>query len=238
MTFSIQKTCFAKIQNHCVIIFRHAPAFAESQLLQLIGFGNPKNPFALLFQLPKYLKLKKDKREKKRSEATETSSYTDPFDVQISSESYFQNIDALNSSFNDIPTNLNIWLDSLNHINMTSIQCSIHVLTKFLHAPLVVALPHFLTWLHFIVAILKKLEMVNSKQVVAFWIHFLRRTMPWNSIVTLGNVLVCYMLDNLHPFLKKELEKFYSLELDDLIEYYNENENLPGDLEMLGNIVV
>ncbi|CAI4390752.1 AFH_G0026380.mRNA.1.CDS.1 [Saccharomyces cerevisiae] len=207
--------------------FRHAPAFAESQLLQLIGFGNPKNPFALLFQLPKYLKLKKDKREKKRSEATETSSYTDPFDVQISSESYFQNIDALNSSFNDIPTNLNIWLDSLNHINMTSIQCSIHVLTKFLHAPLVVALPHFLTWLHFIVAILKKLEMVNSKQVVAFWIHFLRRTMPWNSIVTLGNVLVCYMLDNLHPFLKKELEKFYSLELDDLIEYYNENENLP-----------
>lgn len=45
--------------------FRHAPAFAESQLLQLIGFGNPKNPFALLFQLPKYLKLKKDKREKR-----------------------------------------------------------------------------------------------------------------------------------------------------------------------------
>ncbi|CAI4065478.1 hypothetical protein SUVZ_09G0180 [Saccharomyces uvarum] len=216
--------------------FRHAPAFAESQILQLIGFGNPKNPFALLFQLPKHLKLKKDKREKKKYGATEIPHYRDPFDDQVSSESYFQNIDTLNSNFNDIPTNICIWLDSLNYINMTSIQCSIHVLTKFLHAPLAVALPHFLTWLHFIIAVLKKLETINSKQVTAFWIHFLRRTMPWNSMVTFANVLVCYMLDNLHPFLERELEKLYSLELDDLIEHFNENENLPEVWKCWGSL--
>lgn len=216
--------------------FRHAPAFAESQILQLIGFGNPKNPFALLFQLPKHLKFKKDKREKKKSGATEIPHYRDPFDDQGSSESYFQNIDTLNSDFNDPPTNIGIWLDSLNYINMTSIQCSIQVLTKFLHAPLAVALPHFLIWLHFIIAVLKKLETINSEQVTAFWIHFLRRTMPWNSMVTFSNVLVCYMLDNLHPFLEKQLEKFYSLELDDLIEYFNENENLPEVWKCWGSL--
>ncbi|CAI2035204.1 hypothetical protein SEUBUCD650_0I00290 [Saccharomyces eubayanus] len=216
--------------------FRHAPAFAESQILQLIGFGNPKNPFALLFQLPKHLKLKKDKREKKKSGATEIPHYKDPFDDQASSESYFQNIDTLNSNFDDLPTNIDIWLDSLNYINMTSIQCSMHVLTKFLHAPLAVALPHFLTWLHFIIAVLKKLETIDSKQVTSFWLHFLRRTMPWNSMVTFANVLVCYMLDNLHPFLERELEKFYSLELDDLIEYFNENENLPEVWKCWGSL--
>ncbi|EJS43337.1 YIL151C [Saccharomyces arboricola H-6] len=216
--------------------FRHAPAFAESQLLQLIGFGNPKNPFALLFQLPKYLKLKKDKREKKKSGVMELPQYGDSFDDQRSSESYFQNIDTLNSNFDGIPTNINIWLDSLNHINITSIQCSIHVLTKFLHAPLVVALPHLLTWIHFIVAILKRLETINSKQTTGFWLHFLKRTMPWNSIVTLANVLVCYMLDNLHPFLERELEKFYSLELDNLIEYFNQNENLPEVWKCWGSL--
>lgn len=46
--------------------FRHGPSFAQSHILQIVGFGEPKNPFAILFELPKYLKERKDKKERKK----------------------------------------------------------------------------------------------------------------------------------------------------------------------------
>ncbi|SMN22305.1 similar to Saccharomyces cerevisiae YIL151C ESL1 Putative protein of unknown function, predicted to contain a PINc domain [Maudiozyma saulgeensis] len=65
---------FTQIPSSLRFYFRHAPAFAESHILQIIGFGDPKNPFAILFDLPKYLKERKDKKDKNRSRTADSNS--------------------------------------------------------------------------------------------------------------------------------------------------------------------
>lgn len=188
--------------------FRHAPAFAESQLLQLIGFGNPKNPFALLFQLPKYLKLKKDKKRKKEIRSNRNIFLYRSIRCSNKFRKLLSEYRCFKFKFQWYPNQsqyLAGFFESYQHdVNTMQYTC-INKISSCTISGCLTALFDVVT---FYSCYFEKLEMVNSKQVVAFWIHFLRRTMPWNSIVTLGNVLVCYMLDNLHPFLKKNWKSF------------------------------
>ncbi|KAM9917551.1 hypothetical protein OXX80_013237 [Metschnikowia pulcherrima] len=46
--------------------FNKGASFAISNINHLIGFGDPRNPFAKLFQLPEALRERKDKKERKK----------------------------------------------------------------------------------------------------------------------------------------------------------------------------
>ncbi|CCK69755.1 Esl2p KNAG_0C06630 [Huiozyma naganishii CBS 8797] len=229
--------------------FRHAPAFAESHILQLVGFGNPKNPFALLFELPKYLKERRDKKEKNKSKSTSTAdvSSTAPKTVDdqatdnvnegtnddheltatLSGPEYLDNIETLKYAIEtpDICT----WIKSLDFINMTSLKCSMIVLKKFLHGPLLIALPHFLPWTVFIIACGIKVNELENEKNYKFWRILMKRIFPWDTITSFLNVLLAYVLDNYgNTTIIEELCMQYSdMDLDDMLAHFNKSEDLP-----------
>ncbi|CAL9736469.1 EST/SMG-like protein 2 [Monosporozyma servazzii] len=230
--------------------FRHAPAFAESHILQLVGFGNPKNPFALLFDLPKYLKERKDKKEKNKSKSSSSNgdvstgstttlattvtdinnSDNDKFNnpsIILSGMSYLDNVDSLKYPIED--PDICTWIKSLDYINMTSLKCSMIVLKKFLHAPFVITLPHLLPWTYFIIASGLKIKNLHDEKSYKFWRILLKRIFPWNTITSFLNVLLAYVLDNFYESrLIEELSNQYSqMSLEELLEHFNENEDLP-----------
>lgn len=231
--------------------FRHAPAFAESHILQLVGFGNPKNPFALLFDLPKFLKERKDKKEKNKSKSSSSSSNggvsngstttlaTTTTDIgsnddtynpainSLSGISYLENVESLKYPIED--PDICTWIKSLDYINMTSLRCSMIVLKKFLHAPFVITLPHLLPWTYFIIAAGLKIKRLNDEKSYKFWRILMKRIFPWNTITNFLNILLAYILDNFYEScLIEELSNEYSqYSLEELLKYFNENENLP-----------
>ncbi|CCF59427.1 hypothetical protein KAFR_0H00180 [Kazachstania africana CBS 2517] len=223
--------------------FRHAPAFAESHILQLVGFGNPKNPFALLFDLPNFLKERKDKKEKNKSKSSteistmsidtndsrgpilNTSAYVNEGNIVTE---YFDNIDSLRLPI-DHP-NILVWLKSLEHLNMTSLKCSVIVLRKFLRGPLLIALPHVLPWTYFIIATFLKAQSSKNTSSVKFWTIVMRRILPWNTLTSFLNVLLAYILDNFYQTesIAKLCETYSNFEnFYELLDYFNRNENLP-----------
>lgn len=220
--------------------FRHAPAFAESHILQLVGFGDPKNPFALLFELPRCLKDRRDKKEKRKTKSsvtTETSSamaideeeYIDSsFSLGAQVQQFFDNIDSLTSPYL-FPPSLEVWNCSLKYLNITSLHCSMIVLKKFLEGPMVVALPHLLPWAYFIIAVVSKVQHITDGASREFWLELVNRIFPWNTIVNFLNVLIAYTLDNIHPSLPIDplCEELSTMGLDQLVEHFNNNEDLP-----------
>lgn len=231
------RAMFAQPPNSLRFFFRHAPAFAESHILQLVGFGNPKNPFALLFDLPKFLKERKDKKEKNKSKSSSVTemSIADETEKIFSTDAekdvfiseYFDNLVSLKSTIEK--PDLAIWLKSVEHFNMTSLKCSMIVLRKFLHSPLLVALPHLLPWTYFIIATLKKVNSLGDEQIIEFWKLMLKRIFPWDTITSFLNVLIAYTLDNYNeaPVIDELCQKYSSMGFDQLLEYFNDMEDLP-----------
>ena len=247
------KNIFCQPPASLRFFFRHAPAFAESHILQLVGFGNPKNPFALLFDLPKFLKERKDKKEKNKSKSSSsngdvstgstTTLATTTTDINnsnngnddkfndssnnLSGMSYLDNVDSLKYPIED--PDICTWIKSLDYINMTSLKCSMIVLKKFLHAPFVITLPHLLPWTYFIISAGLKIKYLNDEKSYKFWRILLKRIFPWNTITSFLNVLLAYVLDNFYEScLIEELSNQYSqMSLEELLEYFNENEDLP-----------
>ncbi|KAK5963010.1 Esl2p PWA37_004709 [Arxiozyma heterogenica] len=243
------KNMFCQPPASLRFFFRHAPAFAESHILQLIGFGDPKNPFALLFDLPKYLKERKDKKEKNKSKSsssngevsngstTTLATTTTDNDINediynssannLSGISYLENVESLKYPIED--PDICTWIKSLDYINMTSLRCSMIVLKKFLHAPFVITLPHLLPWTYFIIASGLKIKSLNDEKSYKFWKILMKRIFPWNTITSFLNVLLAYILDNFYEsHLIEKLSNAYSQHsLEELLEYFNENEDLP-----------
>ena len=280
--FQTQKM-FNQIPSSLRFYFRHAPAFAESHILQIIGFGDPKNPFAILFDLPKYLKERKDKKDKNRSRTADSnnnnnnasnnnsnsnvgnggsnstnsiapSSATtttvnspvstafsitdlgsdmslDQEHLQISTTAFFDNIDSLKEPIRK--ADVYVWIKSLDFVNLTSLKCSMIVLKKFLHGPLLIALPHFLPWAYFIVATVIKAKrefQFNDESSLKFWNVLIKRLFPWDTIVSFLNVLLAYILDNFEncEIIETICNQCKSLNtLEELIQYFNSCEELP-----------
>ena len=229
--------------------FRHGPSFAQSHILQIVGFGEPKNPFAILFELPKYLKERKDKKERKKtsnndSSVTESSTGNsrngnEDDDETMSSTTSMSDPDLLVEFFNDIDTlrrpilpsmlTNEAWLETLKFLNMTSLKCGMIVLRKFLHGPLGVALPHVLPWIYFIISICLKSNQLNDPISKEFWIVIIKRMFPWDTMVTFMNVLIAYLLDNetSNSIIGDLCNEYSKLNLSELLNSFNENEDLP-----------
>ncbi|SCV02580.1 LAMI_0H00782g1_1 [Lachancea mirantina] len=216
--------------------FQHAPAFAESHILQLCGFGEPKNPFALLFELPKYLKERKERKERRKSKASNslTSSGTLP---PTSPADFLQNVDSPRYTY-VFPETLAIWEESISHVNLTSMQCSISVMKKFMSGPLVVAVPHMLPWAYFLLSLALKISEVTDLKIRSFWLSFVRRVFPWNSLVNFINTLMAVVLDNdsrITP-IDTLCDQFDSVNIYTLIDHFAKNEDLPEVWKCWGSL--
>lgn len=229
--------------------FRHAPSFAQSHILQIVGFGEPKNPFAILFELPKHLKERKDKKERKKSSNNESSitesstsnsrNENDDNDEIMSSTTSISERDSLIEFFNDIDTlrrpivssmlTNEAWLESLKFLNMTSLKCGMIVLRKFLHGPLGIALPHFLPWIYFIISICLKSSQLSDPISKEFWIVIVKRIFPWDTMVTFMNILIACVLDNemTSPIIGSLCDEYSDLNLAELLDVFKEKEELP-----------
>ncbi|CAI4581005.1 BPK_HP2_G0032630.mRNA.1.CDS.1 [Saccharomyces cerevisiae] len=238
--------------------FRHGPSFAQSHILQIVGFGEPKNPFAILFELPKYLKERKDKKERKKSSnndssVTESSTGNSRNDNEdddeiMSSTTSISDHDLLAEFFNDIDTlrrpilpsmlTNEAWLETLKFLNMTSLKCGIIVLQKFLHGPLGIALPHILPWIYFIISICLKSSQLSDPVSKEFWMIIVKRAFPWDTMVTFMNVLIVYLLDNQtsNSIIGDLCDEYDKLSLSELLELFNEGEELPEILGCWGTL--
>lgn len=229
--------------------FRHGPSFAQSHILQIVGFGEPKNPFAILFDLPKYLKERKDKKERKKSSnndssVTESSTGNSRNDNEdddeiMSSTTSISDHDLLAEFFNDIDTlrrpilpsmlTNEAWLETLKFLNMTSLKCGMIVLRKFLHGPLGIALPHVLPWIYFIISICLKSNRLSDPVSKEFWMLIVKRVFPWDTMVTFMNVLIAYLLENQTStsIIGDLCNEYDKLSLSELLESFNRSEELP-----------
>ncbi|SCW02181.1 LAFE_0F00760g1_1 [Lachancea fermentati] len=207
--------------------FRHAPAFAESHILQLVGFGDPKNPFALLFELPKFLKERKERKERRKSKTSSSSIAIETMPPQSPTE-YLEHVDSPKFSY-QFPTDTAIWEQALSYVNRTSLECSMTVLRKFLHGPLVSAVPHLLPWAYFLLAVALRIRELPNQELKIFWVSLMRRILPWNSIVNFLNMLIAFSLDNNWKTTPIDAlcEQFDAVDLSTLIEHFSNNEDLP-----------
>ncbi|SCU89527.1 LAFA_0E18800g1_1 [Lachancea sp. 'fantastica'] len=204
--------------------FRHAPLFAESHILQLVGFGDPKNPFALLFELPKFLKERKERKERRKSKG---SNAVDPPNMNNPQE-YLDTVDSPKIAY-EFPENIEIWKLSLDHINLTSMRCSTILLRNFLHGPLVVGAAHLLPWAYFLLSLAVRIEALPTEELRKFWSFLVRLVIPWESIINFLNMLIAFALDNVSKTspIDTLCEQYDSVDVKALVEHFSRNEDLP-----------
>ncbi|SCU87426.1 LADA_0E03950g1_1 [Lachancea dasiensis] len=203
--------------------FRHAPLFAESHILQLVGFGDPKNPFALLFELPKFLKERKERKERRKSKSNSSEKL-----LNASADDFLENVDSPRFLY-EFPEDIAIWKQSLANINVTSMKCSAILLKNFLHGPLVVGAPHLLPWAYFLLATSIRIEKLPNETLKSFWITLMRQLFPWNSIINFLNMLIAVVLDNVYKTspIDTLCEQFDSVDVFTLVNHFSKNEDLP-----------
>lgn len=188
--FFNEKYIFLQDSEKVKFYFSTAALFAQSHILQIVGFGNPINPFAKLFGLSEMLHLKKSKKENKK-QLQESNPTANPVEE-----------DYLNISYEE----------ASKHIPEITNKCSTIVLKKYLNGPLLPALPHLLVYGYFFMAIDKKMgnereetyeyndekiefEKLNDDDL-AWWNKHMIDLFPWEEIVDFLNVLILFSLKN------------------------------------------
>ncbi|SCU94067.1 LANO_0E05578g1_1 [Lachancea nothofagi CBS 11611] len=213
--------------------FRHAPLFAESHILQLVGFGDPRNPFALLFELPKFLKERKDRKERRKSKTANSAETL----LSSSPQDFLENVDSPRYAY-EFPEDIEIWRQTLTYINITSIKCSAILLKNFLHGPMVVAAPHLLPWAYFLLSLGMRIEKLPNELLKKFWTTLLRQIFPWNSIINFLNMLIAFVLDNVWKTstIDTLCEQFDSVDVFTLVDHFSKNEDLPEVWKCWGSL--
>lgn len=214
--------------------FRHSPLFAQAHILQVVGYGNIGNAFALLYELPKFIKDNEISRQRKKSKTGVDNMSIDTLSFQVSGNEihdvgeYFNSLENIDKEFT-LPPNVDIWIQSLQYTNTTGIFCGMMVLQKFLQGPFVTALPHLLPWVYFLISVAFKIETLRDTNSQYFWKLFIRRIFPWNTIINFLNVLIAFLKDNSDScsLVNQLCETYSQLSLDEILTNFSENEELP-----------
>lgn len=207
--------------------FKYSASFAILHISQLFGIGNYRNPFAILFDMPKYLKLNSMQHfwdmphpiPENLNNGSNKEGGSNPVD------NFFEDVAETDLFFKPFES-VRVLKKSLEYVSSSSIMCSMIVLKKFMMGPFVVALPHLIPWACFLKAIGLKLRKANE-DCKLFWNNLIRRLFPWNTIVNFLNILKEYLTDNIeHLPLINQLYKSYfpdgtNLDLDKIVENYN-----------------
>lgn len=184
--------------------FTKGSLFAISNINHLIGFGDAKNPFAKLFQLPEALKERKDKKDRKRKSRNDDYNSVDG-----------QSIIASDLSVND-------WFYCLQFINKSVLELSSRILNHYLIGPKEASTGHIIVWLYFLYSVGEATEKFPNSKQMFFWVF--QKLFPWDSFIVYINSLLEYSRNS--SYLRETLSH-YVFDYPDYLSYFNENEFLP-----------
>lgn len=156
--------------------FNKGPLFAVANINHLIGFGDPRNPFAKLFGLPEALKERKDKKDKKRK--SRGSVPTDDLDI----DEHFVTAEELSPGD---------WFSTFGNINKSVLELLMRILGHYLIGPREASTPHTIVWLYYLVAVAKALEKYPNASEPVLWLF--HRLFPWELLVNYLNSWVQYI---------------------------------------------
>lgn len=187
--------------------------FAIANVNHLVGFGDPRNPFAKLFLLPDALKGRRDKKERKRKPKQEsddhmgdTASVTGGFDSPFLLAGELSAVD---------------WFYCLTYVNKSVLELSFRVLNHYLVGPRQALSCHVLVWLYFLVSVSEAIKRFPASQNMFQWL--LRKSFPWELLVNYLNLLLSVVV--LTPRLRNQL--CLNLGYSDIIQHFAQNETLP-----------
>lgn len=197
--------------------FQKGGNFALCNINHLIGFGESKNPFAKLFNLPEALKERRERKDRKRkSKGSDMAS------------------DDANSSQDDLLSASELseddWFELLPYVNKGVVELSMRMLRDYTRGPKAASYSQVLVWLYFIVALGESVKTYpESKKMIEYWV---KKFFPWVSLIK-------YFNDILYESRHKEvLRDFYKA-------YFNENtdkrliplvENIPEAWKCWGSL--
>jgi len=190
--------------------FHKGSLFAIANINHLIGFGDAKNPFAKIFQLPEALKERKDKKDKKRKSRT-VEDYNCPVTNGVDGHS----IVASELSVND-------WFYCLQFINKSVLELSIRILNHYLIGPKQASTSHVIVWLYFLISVAEATRKFPNSEPMFSWLF--KKLFPWESFINYLNSLLSFVKNSESL---RELTAAYIRDHPDYIQHFNENEFLP-----------
>ncbi|ODV95404.1 hypothetical protein PACTADRAFT_50130 [Pachysolen tannophilus NRRL Y-2460] len=149
--------------------FQKGGNFAACNINHLIGFGDSRNPFAKLFNLPEALKERKEKKDKKRKSKTSS---------EISAEDTAQSNEELYTAKELTEEN---WFELIRFINKGALELSFRMLKEYINGPKQTSFPHVIVWLYFLVAVGESLKEYQSANLLFHCL--IKKGFPWMSLI-------------------------------------------------------
>ncbi|KAI5970083.1 hypothetical protein CANMA_000907 [Candida margitis] len=214
--------------------FNKGSLFAISNINHLIGFGDAKNPFAKLFELPEALKERKDKKDRKRkSRSISQSEEVIPSNAGNSSASGGVSgsvaggpASGLSGGGIDgqsvVAAHLHNydWFYSLEFINKSVLELSMRILNHYLVGPKQASTGHVIVWLYFLICVGEGVKKYPVSQPMFNWLF--KNLFPWESFVNYLNSLLTFVKNS------PKLCALYTQYLQvPYIAWFCENEFLP-----------
>ncbi|KAH3662587.1 hypothetical protein OGAPHI_005839 [Ogataea philodendri] len=189
--------------------FQKGANFALCNINHLIGFGDCRNPFAKLFELPEALKQRKDKKDKRRKSKTETG---EEMIRPADSEAIYNSTAAEQDE--------NSWFTLLDFVNKGVIELSMNMLKQYLSGPLPSSTQHVIVWLYFIAAVGKATQKYPASKPLFSYI--LSRYIPWMKLVPYLNDILFIVRSSNETRAVIEAQSHQG----DILDYYSGNEKL------------
>lgn len=199
--------------------FNKGSLFAIANVNHLVGFGDPKNPFAKIFRLPEALKERKEKKERKRR----SKSVSMQEEMPQNSQGAVSGINGSESPFL-VAAELSItdWFYSLTYINKSVLKLSLRILNHYLIGPKQASTCHVIVWLYFLLAVGEAINNYPNSKHMFLWLF--RKFFPWNSFINYLNALVSVAGNSKHL---NNMCRDYLLKYPNYVDYFNQNEFLP-----------
>lgn len=200
--------------------FNKGALFAISNVNHLIGFGDPKNPFAKIFKLPEAIKERKDKKDRKRKSKSQGSQDEGMQETNLLNQSGM----SAGDSVSRLGSELSVidWFYCLTYMNKSVLELSFRILNHYLIGPKQASTCHVIVWLYFLIAVGESIEQYpNSKNMFLWLFH---KFFPWESLINYLNTLVTVAGNN------KNLNNMcceYLRKHPNYIEHFNQLEFLP-----------
>ena len=225
--------------------FNKGSLFAISNINHLIGFGDAKNPFAKLFELPEALKERKDKKDRKRKSrsASQTEDVISSNAGNSSNPSAGNGVGGVGSMAGGtgsgaaaaaggnaggvdgqsvVAAHLHNydWFYSLEFINKSVLELSMRILNHYLVGPKQASTGHVIVWLYFLICVGEGVKKYPVSKPMFDWLF--KNLFPWESFINYLNSLLTFVKNN------PKLCSLYTQYLQvPYIAWFCENEFLP-----------
>lgn len=196
--------------------------FAISNVNHLIGFGDPRNPFAKIFLLPEALKERKDKKDRKRKSKPQNSQDEGVSDIPAMLSGNLTELGAPDSPI-VLASELSLidWFYCLNSVNKSVLELSFRILNYYLIGPKQASTCHVIIWLYFLIAVGKSTDRFPKSKNMFMWLF--RKLFPWENLINYLNTLLAVARNN------EELStlcRHHITQHPDYLEYFNQQETL------------